>query len=231
MKLLLVGDSTVTDDAGWGNGFRARLAGGARCLNQAMGGRSSKSYRDEGHWDTALATDPDVVLLQFGHNDEPGQGADRETDPDTTFAANLARYVADTRAAAAIPILVTPLARRNFGATGDLSPRSLRPYVIATRRTAIEHDVPLIDLHEASFRFCRALGPAGCERLSARRPDGSVDTTHLNAAGGLRLGSLVADLVRGEVPALRRYLTPVEALPVPRARSAPTSVDGFRYPS
>src|SRR5215212_8466901 len=66
LKIVLAGDSTVTDDAGWGKGFAARLAEGATCVNLAQGGRSSKSYRDEGWWDKCLAAKPGVVLIQFG---------------------------------------------------------------------------------------------------------------------------------------------------------------------
>ena len=47
-RVLLVGDSTVTDSAGWGPGFKARLSGGAEYLNHAKSGRSSKSHRNEG---------------------------------------------------------------------------------------------------------------------------------------------------------------------------------------
>ncbi|MEJ3747188.1 rhamnogalacturonan acetylesterase [Actinomycetes bacterium KLBMP 9797] len=208
MRVLLVGDSTVTDDAGWGAGFRARMAPGAECLNHAASGRSSKSYRDEGLWKTALTTGADYVLIQFGHNDQPGKGPERETDPDTGFAANLARYVAEARAAAMQPVLVTSLTRRQFDAAGERLRDTLGPYAAATRRVATDVGVPLIDLHPASTHLCETLGPLGCDLISPREPDGSVDTTHLNATGGLRIGGLVADLARAAVPGLRPFLTP-----------------------
>ncbi|GLH96246.1 hypothetical protein Pa4123_15200 [Phytohabitans aurantiacus] len=207
VRVLLVGDSTVTDDAGWGPGFRARASAGTECLNHAMSGRSSKSYRDEGLWEPALATRADYVLIQFGHNDQPGKGPERETDPDGGFAANLARYVTEARAAATQPVLVTSLTRRQFDASGRLND-TLGPYVAATRRVATDLDVPLVDLYAASTRLCEALGRAGCELLSPREPDGSVDTTHLNAEGGLRFGGLVADLAREAVPGLEPFLPP-----------------------
>ncbi|MCW6003974.1 rhamnogalacturonan acetylesterase [Micromonospora sp. CPCC 205371] len=206
MRVLLVGDSTVTDDAGWGLGFRARMSAGAERLNHAMSGRSSKRYRDEGLWETAMATEADYVLIQFGHNDQPGKGPERETDPDSGFAANLARYVTEARAATTLPILVTSLTRRQFDATGGLRD-TLGPYVAATRRVATDLEVPLVDLHAASTRLCETLGRTGCEQLSPREPDGSVDTTHLNAEGGLRFGGLVADLTRDVVPELKPFLT------------------------
>ena len=45
IKIVLVGDSTVTDKAGWGAGFkRFIIADKAECINTAAGGRSSKSF-------------------------------------------------------------------------------------------------------------------------------------------------------------------------------------------
>ena len=207
MLIALAGDSTVTDHEGWGRGFRRRLATGVGCTNHARGGRSSKSYRAEGHWQPVLDTGADLVLIQFGHNDEPGKGPERETDPDTSFAANLAGYVAEARAAGLAPVLVTSLTRRQFTPDGQLHD-TLGGYVAATRRVAAEQSVPLVDLHAASSDLCAALGPAGCGPLSIRRSDGSLDATHLNPAGGDRLDSLLAELLAADLPALLPYLVP-----------------------
>jgi pectinesterase len=206
-SILLVGDSTVTDEEGWGPGFRARLRPAVECHNRAKGGRSSKSYRDEGWWAAAVAVPADHVLIQFGHNDQPGKGPERETDPETGFAGNLTRYVTEARAAGMRPVLVTSLIRRTFDAeSGDLTD-TLGPYADATRLVAARLEVPLIDLHVASADLCRLLGPLGCERMSPQKPDGGLDTTHLNAEGARRIGGLVADLARRAVPGLRAVLT------------------------
>src|SRR5687767_2797294 len=87
IHIVLVGDSTVTEGSGWGLGFREVLAVGARVTNTAQNGRSSKSFRDEGHWAAALAARGHYYLIQFGHNDQPGKGPERETDPETIFPA------------------------------------------------------------------------------------------------------------------------------------------------
>src|SRR6185436_9399819 len=91
--IVLVGDSTVTDDSGWGIGFKQLVGPGATVTNTAANGRSSKSFIDEGKWASALALKGDYYLIQFGHNDEPGKGPERETDPRTTYTANMRRYV------------------------------------------------------------------------------------------------------------------------------------------
>src|SRR5262245_34570880 len=72
LRIVLVGDSTVTDTGGWGRAFAALLKPGAECVNLARSGSSSKSYYDQGYWRHALAQKPEFILIQFGHNDQPG---------------------------------------------------------------------------------------------------------------------------------------------------------------
>src|SRR5580698_749057 len=107
IRIVLVGDSTVNDEGGWGYGFKQYLTGNIECLNTAANGRSSKSFIAEGRWTNALALKGDYYLIQFGHNDEPGKGPDRETDPATTYPQNLIKYIDEARAIGAKPILVT----------------------------------------------------------------------------------------------------------------------------
>src|SRR4051794_9523652 len=78
VRIALAGDSTVTDKVGWGVGFAKQLTGDVECQNFSQGGRSSKSFIEEGHWMKVLDAKPDYVLIQFGHNDQPGKGAERE---------------------------------------------------------------------------------------------------------------------------------------------------------
>ncbi len=147
VRIVLVGDSTVNDEGGWGPGFRASFDSHIEVLNFALNGRSSKSFRDEKHWEPVLAAKPDYVLIQFGHNDGPGKGPDRETDPKTTFRENLARYVDEARAAGAKPVLITSIVRRVFGSDGKIKSDSLVPYVEAVRELAAAKNVPLLDLY------------------------------------------------------------------------------------
>src|SRR4051794_29507017 len=100
-RIVLAGDSTVTGEEGWGVGFGKCLSRDVELINLAKGGRSSKSYRAEGWWQQCLEAKPDYLLIQFGHNDCPGKGPDRETDPATTFRENMSRYVDEAKAALA----------------------------------------------------------------------------------------------------------------------------------
>src|SRR5437763_10007684 len=139
--IALAGDSTVTDKVGWGVGFAKQLTGDVECINFSQGGRSSKSFIDEGHWKKVLDAKPDYILIQFGHNDQPGKGPERETDPKTTYRANLIRYIDEARAIGAKPVLVTSIVRRNFDENGKIKRDPLVGYAQAVRSVAAEKHV------------------------------------------------------------------------------------------
>jgi len=127
-RFVLVGDSTVTDDIGWGRGFTARLTSRSTIVNMALNGRSSRSFIDEGHWRAAVAQGADVILIQFGHNDMPGKGPERETDPATTYRAFLARYITPSLDMPREPVSGTG------GAIRPVTPPSPAPRPIAWSR-------------------------------------------------------------------------------------------------
>ncbi|MGQ0621299.1 MAG: Calx-beta domain-containing protein [Panacagrimonas sp.] len=197
IRIVLVGDSTVTNHQGWGLGFSERAADNITVINRAVSGTSSKSYRNEGFWEPVLALRPDYVLIQFGHNDQPGKPPDKVTDPNTTFRANMARYVAEAREVGIQPILVTPMVRRSYGTNGRIrTPNALTPYAAATRNLAGDVGVPLVDLYDSSFEFFSDLGPNGWQQYGST-PD---DITHLSTAGS----RVVSRLVVRELPAALR---------------------------
>ena len=210
-RIVLAGDSTVTDDAGWGSGFADRFDSRVEVINLARGGRSSKSYADEGWWRKVIEARGDYVLIQFGHNDQPGKGPQRETDPATTFQENLARYVREARQAGAKPVLVTSMERRRFTSDGKIQP-SLSAYADATRQVARRERVPRIDLHRLSIQLYERLGKDGCDALSPRQ-NGEVDRTHLNAEGSRVVGRIVAEELGKAVPDLAARLKNAPAQP------------------
>ena len=206
IKIVLAGDSTVNDEGGWGEGFRKCFGPPVKVINLAKNGRSSKSFRDEGLWDPALAARPDFILIQFGHNDQPGKGPERETDPATTYRANLVRYVEDARAIGAIPILVTSIVRRNFDAEGKIKRDYLVEYAAAVRALAEEKNVPLIDLYTLTLSQAEALPPYKRETLNATTKDGKTDTTHLGPKGRLEIGLIAAREFVRAAPQVKAYL-------------------------
>jgi lysophospholipase L1-like esterase len=207
VHIVLVGDSTVTEGSGWGLGFRQLAGPGVTITNTAQNGRSSKSFRDEGHWAKALGLKGHYYLIQFGHNDQPGKGPERETDPATTYPANMARYVDEVRANGGVPILVTSLVRRTFSKTepGRLT-STLGPWVDAVKRVAAEKRVPLVDLDASSRELCERLGPGQTHGFDIKKDDGTWDTTHLDASGSPVFAKLVIHGLRRVVPELSPLL-------------------------
>lgn len=233
IRIVLVGDSTVTDNAGWGLGFKQFLNDKAECINTSQGGRSSKSFRDEGRWAKALALKGDYYLIQFGHNNQPGKPG-RSTDM-PTFVSDMAAYVDEARAAGAKPILVTPLTRREWDRenTGKIK-SGLAPYADEVKKIAAEKHVPLVDMHGRSIELCESLGKEKCLEFSPFKEskDGKQahDGTHLNPQGHVLFGRLVAEELRKNVPDLVPVLraTPLNDSPVTSeaAFDAVVSADG-----
>lgn len=210
VKIVLVGDSTVAVGGGWGPGLQAALGESFEVVNLARNGRSSKSFRDEGWWAPVATLNAQYVLIQFGHNDCPGKGADRETEPGTTFRANLTRYVEEARAWGVTPVLVTSIVRRNFGEDGRLARDCLAPYVEETRALAGRLKTPLMEMHELTRLQAERLGQEGCDRLGTTA-SGKPDRTHLGPSGQREIGEMAARELTRVVPALasqRRHETP-----------------------
>jgi len=229
--IFLIGDSTMANkplipenpERGWGQMLGIYFQAGVRVENHALNGRSSKSFRDEGHWAVVQSRikPGDWVIIQFGHNDEKDQDPTRYTTPGGTFNANLARYVAETRALGATPVLATPVARRKFDAQGQ-PVNTHGDYVKAVREVAAAENVPLLDLNQDSMDLLRAMGPEPAKRLYiyvspgeyGTLPKGRQDDTHFCAFGASRMCDLAVAEMQTKVPELARYLN------APRASAA-----------
>ena len=209
-RVILVGDSTMATRTGYGDALCERFQSGVACFNLAKGGRSSASYRAEGLWDKvqeqlrdSAAYSATYVLIQFGHNDQPGKPG-RSTDLVTQYPANLARYVQEARALGALPILVTPLTRRSF--RGPWLHDDLAPWSATVRRIARQQQADLLDLNQLSIAAVQAMGTAQADTLAQEpRPTEALpagrknafDYTHLGPKGAaLFSGIVIKELVR-----------------------------------
>ncbi|MGA9658160.1 MAG: rhamnogalacturonan acetylesterase [Asticcacaulis sp.] len=172
VRVILVGDSTMTNKSGYGLGFCAQFRPEVTCVNAARGGRSSKSYRVEGLWDAVMKQVADgkayqatYVLIQFGHNDGSPK-PERHTSLETEFPVNMRGYVRDTIKAGGVPVLVTPITQRHFR-NGRLLP-DLLPWAVATRLVAASEHTALIDLNAESQRAIQAMGLAEANTLAGQ---------------------------------------------------------------
>jgi lysophospholipase L1-like esterase len=206
VRLVLVGDSIVV---GWGKPLRKYLSDEVVVTNLAVGGRSSKSFMAEGSWQKALALKPDYILIEFGHNDQPGHGPQIITDPQTSYRQYMTRYVEEALAAGIQPVLVTSLSRREWDANGKIN-SSLQPYVKVVAEIAAEKRVPLVDLHRRSIELYEKLGRDKVNELSNRQTKGNqppvIDNSHLNDKGSELAAQIVAEELKNAVPALAQYV-------------------------
>lgn len=221
--IFLIGDSTMANkplipenpERGWGQMLPPYFKAGVRVENHAVNGRSSKSFRDEGRWQTVTnSLQPgDWVIIQFGHNDEKDKDATRFTTPFGSFKTNLMQYIEETRAHGAHPILATPTARRKFDESGQLVDTH-GDYVKAVRQVAAEQGVPLIDLNQRSDELLRREGSELSKKIyiwvTAAEypflPKGRQDDTHFCAYGASRMCDLAVSEIKTAVPELARFL-------------------------
>ena len=211
-RLILVGDSTMASTTGYGDALCERLTPETACVNLARGGRSSKSFRAEGRWDEVQALLREggafrqtYVLVQFGHNDQPGKPG-RSTDYVREFPVNMERYVREARALGAVPVLVTPLTRRSF--RGAYVHDDLAPWAATVRRIARETGTPLLDLNALSMAEVQAMGPEKAKELARTAPN--FDHTHVGPEGARHFSGIVARELRRLVPALAGSIRSLE---------------------
>jgi lysophospholipase L1-like esterase len=211
IKVYLIGDSTIANkeikaypETGWGMPFAYFFDSTVTVDNRAKNGRSTKSFIAEGLWKPVIdnLNESDYVLIQFGHNDEGKEKVGRYTTPDE-FKANLTKYVNESLAKKANPVLITPVARRTFDSTGKIK-ESHPIYSEAVREVAKQLNVPLIDLDEKSKALYQQMGAENSKLLfnyttpgeHPNYPDGHKDDTHFSELGARKIAEIVLAEVR-----------------------------------
>ena len=204
----LAGDSTMSTklastrpDTGWGEPFAAMICDSTRVVNHARNGRSTKSFLSEGLWKNLVSRlrEGDVVLIQFGHNDQKVDKPLLFADAWHNYKDNLQSFVNDSQNKGANPVLLTSIARRAFDSNNVLQ-STLGEYPAATRELAREMSVPLIDLNAMTRQLIKTMGPEASKALflhlppgvNSNYPEGSQDDTHLNARGALEVAAMAA---------------------------------------
>ena len=188
--------------AGWGQFLQALIPENVHIQNEAVCGRSSRSFEEERRLENiALCLrEGDLLLIAFGHNDEKREDPSRYTSPDGSFPEYLNHYIDAALARGARPVLSTPAARRRFDADGRPVPTH-GPYPDAVRKLAAERGVPLVDLEKATDALLREEGPEGSKRIFCHvpaghpnYPEGLEDNSHLREAGAVRIAELFLSL-------------------------------------
>ena len=193
-------------------------------VNRALGGRSSRTYLTGGNWDAvmALLKPGDFVIMQFGHNDGGAtndtsraraslKGTGEETEEIEnlltkkhevvhTFGWYLRKFIADTRAKGATPI-VCSLIPRKIWKDGKIV-RNSEDYGKWAADVARSTNTAFVDLNEIIARQYDELEPAKVEPLFAD------PHTHTSLAGAeLNARSVIAGLKALKKNPLGRYVS------------------------
>jgi len=218
----LIGDSTMANkevkafpETGWGMPFSYFFDSTVTVDNRAKNGRSTRTFIEEGRWKSVVENlhEGDYVLIQFGHNDEVP--TKKSYTPEDQFKANLAKFITEARNKKAIPVLITPVARRKFDSTGKVE-ETHAIYTQLVKNVAKEYDVPLINLDKKSQELYQQFGPENSKWLfnytapgeHPNYPAGHKDDTHFNELGARKIAEIVLAQIKNLLPGLAEHIRP-----------------------
>lgn len=216
----MIGDNTMAiketkayPETGWGMPFVYFFDSTVAVDNRAKNGRSTRSFFEEKLWQPVADNmkEGDYLFIQFGHNDEvPTKKT--YTNPEE-FQQYLKLYIQTARDKKAIPVLITPVSRREFDSTGNV--KQTHPlYSDLVRKVAKEQNVILIDLDEKSRAFYRKMGDENSKLLfmhldsleHPNYPAARKDNTHFNELGARKIAEIVLADIRKQIPDLSKKI-------------------------
>ncbi|MFN3302571.1 MAG: rhamnogalacturonan acetylesterase [Roseateles sp.] len=217
-SLVLIGDSTVRSGGqngafGWGERLSTFFdTQRINIVNNAIGGRSSRTFLTEGRWASVLENlkAGDWLLVQFGHNDGarigdpagknrgsvPGIGDETQEDtrPDGSkeqvhsFGWYLKRYITDAKAKGANVVILSPIPHKDRWKPEQ--PRDFENYAAWGEQVAKAHGAQFIDL---TLRVAEAYRGIGAERVDGFFSDAR---THTNDAGAVFNATQVVEALK-----------------------------------
>jgi lysophospholipase L1-like esterase len=211
VTVFVLGDSTVTDQArgpgsSWGQMVTRWFKPEVAIANHAESGETLKGFLKERRWDKVLDSirPGDYVLIEFGTNDSKDRGpqnmypnqdfSETYAPAETTYRELLRRFVGDARKLGALPVIVSPSARR-----GEVTgPGSLGAYAAAAMATARELGVPGIDLNAMGMELNAALGADAGRQFADR-------THHVEYGSYLQAKCIVEGIKRDNL-GLAKYI-------------------------
>jgi lysophospholipase L1-like esterase len=220
VTIYIIGDSTAANklsrafpETGWGMELNSFFDQKIKIDNRALNGRSTKSFLNEKRWESVLSSlkAGDYVLIEFGHNDEKVDKPEIGTSLGE-YRDNLIKFVSETLAKKARPILMTPIMRRSFK-DGVLIDTHLG-YPEVVRKLADSLQVPLVDMHRKTEKLLVGLGEQQSIKLfnhvdsgHVNYPMGKKDNTHLSPEGA-KIVALVVEGIRENRLGLAKHILP-----------------------
>jgi lysophospholipase L1-like esterase len=200
--IYLAGDSTVqtygtaqAPQQGWGQRLAEFFTADVIIVNKSIGGRSSKSFIDEGRLTEIVNVIKagDYLFAQWGINDRYTSDATRYTNPATTFRTYLKQYIDGARSKNAIPVLVTPTPRLDY--SGGTFHNDFVDYCTAILAVGAETNTPVIDLQSKGLAYYTQIGYTAVTTTICLNTNG-VDVLHFQAHGAYEMARLVAQGVQ-----------------------------------
>ena len=236
--IYMAGDSTMqtyrgnyAPQQGWGQRMQELVKEGVKVNNRSIGGRSTKSFKNEKRWENLVAEikKGDFVIIQFGHNDGTKAKPERYTDPRTEYKENMKGFVEDVRRAGGIPVIATSIPFGNYLSDGSLKPAGfLNPYLQSAREVAAETKCDLVDLYAYADRELNAVGEKNGTRLYLvlnpgdypNFPEGKSDRCHINFRGALFYAKAFALLAKQSKLPIAELFKESDVSPMDAALSA-----------
>lgn len=206
--------------------------------NRAIGGRSSKSFIDEGKLDDLLddIRPGDYLFVQWGHNDATAVRPNRYVSP-ADFEKWIQYYIDGALQRGATPVLVTPVARYSYktDASGKLESFNydFAQYRDVMLKMSNDQGIALVDLSKRSIEVCNSFGIEGAKSLflhvqkgeypGGNYANGVTDNTHLQYYGAYKFAQCVAKGIQ-ECAALSELASKVD---IQVSGTAPAKITGF----
>ena len=245
--IYMAGDSTMCNynsrqypQRGWGQALAQFMKNPDELHNWAVGGRSAKSFKNEGRWQKLVdALRPgDFAIVSFGHNDANRAKAERYSSPED-YKELMAGFINDVRSKGATPILATSIPNvHGFSQTdGNMhvagGAYGIGPYVATMVELGEEMGVAVIDLNgyavealpklgmDASVGLYMSVAPGECDRF----PDWEGDGCHTRDTGAFFYASAAVNLARAmDLPVCGLFKSPEEVVSRPAGESSPSSI-------
>lgn len=199
--------------------------------NRSIGGRSAKSFYDEGKLDEVLEiiAPGDFMFVQFAHNDATAIRPNRYIAPED-FPFYIQRYIDACKKRGAQVVLVTPVAMRTCG-DGEEFHISFAPYREKLIEMAEKQNIPLLDLGAESTAYLNQIGAEESKSIylwlaEGEYPDGAYaagvsDKAHLQEYGAKVYANMVSKLILAydrddRLDGLKALAAPKEKLEKPK---------------
>lgn len=204
--------------------------------NRSIGGRSARSFYDEGKLDQVLEIlcPGDYMFVQFAHNDATAIRPNRYI-PAEEFPFFLQRYIDACRRRGAQCVLVTPVTMRVLEEDGS-NKLCFAEYREQVLKLGEEQKIPVLDLGKRSNDYVNQIGPEASKGLymwleEGEYPEGAYaagvsDKAHLQEYGARVYADMVAQLIQeydrdGQLDELKELVQPkpIEDIEKPEKRT------------